>query len=170
MSIQKVFIAGSGLMGSGIAQVCAQAGIEVFLTDVSRDIVDRALKNISWSVGKLIEKGNIREPLEIILGRIETGIDLALAARADLAIEAVFERLDLKEEIFRRLDETCPSQDISRDEYFRHSYHGACSRHETARKGSGTSLLQPGADDGGRGGDQGGENVRGDDGGRRSIR
>jgi len=107
MAIQKVFIVGSGLMGNGIAQVCAQAGIQVFMNDISQDILDRALKNISWSAGKFIEKGKLKEKLETIMGRIQTETDFTAAAQVDLAIEAVFERLDLKQEIFRKLDTIC---------------------------------------------------------------
>ncbi|NWG04251.1 MAG: 3-hydroxyacyl-CoA dehydrogenase family protein, partial [Syntrophaceae bacterium] len=103
----KVFIVGSGLMGSGIAQVCAQAGIEVFMNDISQEILDRALKNISWSVGKFIEKGKVREKRETVMERIQIGTDFTGAAQADLAIEAVFEKVDLKQEIFKKLDEIC---------------------------------------------------------------
>jgi 3-hydroxybutyryl-CoA dehydrogenase len=107
MAIEKVFVVGSGLMGSGIAQVCAQSGIQVFINDVSQEILNRALKNISWSAGKFIEKGKVKENLETIMGRIKTGTDFTAAAQVDLAIEAVFEKLDLKQEIFRKLDEVC---------------------------------------------------------------
>jgi 3-hydroxybutyryl-CoA dehydrogenase len=107
MAIEKVFIVGSGLMGGGIAQVCAQSGIQVFINDVSQEILNRALKNISWSVGKFIEKGKVKENLENVMGRIQTGTDFTAAAQADLAIEVVFEKLDLKQEIFRKLDEIC---------------------------------------------------------------
>lgn len=107
MSIQKVFIVGSGLMGSGIAQVCAQARIHVFMNDISQDILDRSLKNISWSVGKFIEKGKVMENLETIMSRIQTGTDFIAAADVDLAIEAVFEKLELKQEIFKKLEEVC---------------------------------------------------------------
>ncbi|MEW6377027.1 MAG: 3-hydroxyacyl-CoA dehydrogenase family protein [Thermodesulfobacteriota bacterium] len=105
MTIQKVFIVGSGLMGSGIAQVCAQAGIQVFMNDVSQEILDRGLKNITWSVGKFIEKGKLKEDLKTIIGRIRTVTDLKNAAQVDLLIEAVFEKLDLKHEIFKKLEE-----------------------------------------------------------------
>lgn len=67
MIIQKVFIVGSGLMGGGIAQVCAQSGVQVFITDVSQEILDRGVKNIALSVGKLIEKGRVSEKLETIM-------------------------------------------------------------------------------------------------------
>jgi 3-hydroxybutyryl-CoA dehydrogenase len=112
MNIQNLFIVGSGLMGAGIAQVCAQAGIQVFLTDVSEEILNRALKNIAWSLGKFIEKGKVKESLETIMGRIRTGTDFTPAGQADLAIEAVFEKLDLKQEIFRKLDKICQAETL----------------------------------------------------------
>jgi len=112
MAMQKVFIVGTGLMGAGIAQVCAQAGLQVFITDVNQEVLARAVKNISWSVGKFIEKGKLKENLETILSRIQTGTDFAPAKQVDLAIEAVFEKLDLKQEIFRKLDEICGAETL----------------------------------------------------------
>ena len=112
MKTQKVLIVGSGLMGAGIAQVCAQAGIKVFITDVSQEILNRALKNIAWSVGKFIEKGKVKESLEMIMSRIQIGTDLVKASKVDLAIEAVFEKLDLKQEIFKKLDEVCGAETL----------------------------------------------------------
>jgi 3-hydroxybutyryl-CoA dehydrogenase len=112
MAIQKVFIVGTGLMGAGIAQVCAQAGLQVFITDVNQEILDRAMKNIAWSMGKLIEKGKLTENLETILSRIRTGTDFTPANQVDLAFEAVFEKLDLKQEIFRKLDEICGAETL----------------------------------------------------------
>ncbi len=94
-------------MGSGIAQVCAQVGIRVFITDVSQEILNRALKSISWSVDKFVEKGKVTESLETIMGRIKTGTDFNPAAQVDLAIEAVFEKLEVKQDIFRKLDQVC---------------------------------------------------------------
>ncbi|MDP2972705.1 MAG: 3-hydroxyacyl-CoA dehydrogenase NAD-binding domain-containing protein, partial [Deltaproteobacteria bacterium] len=88
MNISKVFIVGAGLMGSGIAQVCAQVGINVLITDVNQEILNRALKNIAWSVSKLIEKGKVKESLESIMGRIRVGTDWENISPVDLAIEA----------------------------------------------------------------------------------
>lgn len=105
MGIRKVFIVGSGLMGSGIAQVCAQAGIEVILYDIDREALDRALKNIEWSVNKFIEKGKVKEDRATIIGRIRTVSDFSEAWDVDLLIEAVFESLELKREVFQRVDE-----------------------------------------------------------------
>ncbi|PIX23758.1 MAG: 3-hydroxybutyryl-CoA dehydrogenase [Deltaproteobacteria bacterium CG_4_8_14_3_um_filter_45_9] len=105
MAIKKVFIVGCGLMGSGIAQVCAQAGIQVFMNDVNQEILNQALKGIRWSVGKLIEKGKLKEDLETIMARISPLTDFNRTSQVDLAIEAVFEKLELKQEIFKKLDQ-----------------------------------------------------------------
>src|SRR4030042_5141687 len=116
MQIKKVFVIGSGLMGSGIAQVCAQAGIKVCLYDISQQALDKALKDITWSVGKFIEKGTLKEDLKIVMGRISTSSRIAGASEADLIIEAVFERLDIKQEIFRQVDEVAkPAALIARN-------------------------------------------------------
>jgi 3-hydroxybutyryl-CoA dehydrogenase len=109
MGIQKVMVVGSGLMGSGIAQVCAQAGLDVLLHDVSDEALQKAVKNIEWSVGKLVEKGILSETRATIIGRIMTIQDIASGKSADLVIEAVFEDFELKQEIFRRLDKACNS-------------------------------------------------------------
>ena len=107
MSIKKVMVVGSGLMGSGIAQVCAQAGLEVFLHDVSKDVLVKAIKNIDWSVGKFVEKGKLGEDRDSIMARIRLITDIKDGKDVDLAIEAVFENIELKREIFQTLDKTC---------------------------------------------------------------
>jgi len=104
MDIQKVFIVGSGLMGSGIAQVCAQSGLEVVLYDIDTEALKKALKNIEWSVGKFVEKGELKEEKSIIMGRIKTASDFSETSTCGLIIEAVFENLDLKKEIFEKAD------------------------------------------------------------------
>ena len=107
MQIHNIFVVGSGLMGSGIAQVFAQAGMTVTLNDENREALQKAQKNIAWSVGKLVEKGRLKEPRDTILERIQSSGDLKKAENADLVVEAVFEDLILKQDIFRRLDEIC---------------------------------------------------------------
>jgi 3-hydroxybutyryl-CoA dehydrogenase len=109
MSIQKVLVIGSGLMGSGIAQVCAQAGIQVFLHDVSKEALTGAIKTIDWSVGKFIEKGKLSEKKDTIMTRIRLVTDFKDAKAVDLVIEAVFEKIDLKQEIFQKIDQICPA-------------------------------------------------------------
>jgi 3-hydroxybutyryl-CoA dehydrogenase len=105
-------VVGSGLMGSGIAQVCAQAGLKVFLYDISEEVLDKALKTIDWSVGKFVEKGKLTEEKDTIIGRIEVVEDLKAGAKVNLIIEAVFENLELKQEIFGKLDQFCDPQTL----------------------------------------------------------
>ncbi|MGD8256321.1 MAG: 3-hydroxyacyl-CoA dehydrogenase family protein [Desulfobacterales bacterium] len=107
MGIKTVLVVGSGLMGSGIAQVCAQSGIQVYLNDVSQDALERAKKNIEWSVGKFVEKGKLTEDKDAILDRIHVINHLTDDGEVDLAIEAVFEKFDIKQEIFQQLDQVC---------------------------------------------------------------
>ncbi len=107
MEIKKVLVVGSGLMGSGIAQVCAQAGITVFLNDASGNALTKAIKTIEWSVDKFIEKGKLTEDKKTIVGRITPVRDLAKGTDVDLVIEAVFEQLELKQQIFEKLDHLC---------------------------------------------------------------
>ena len=107
MEVKKVLVVGSGLMGSGIAQVCAQAGIDVFLNDAAEDALNKAIKNIEWSVGKFIEKGKLTEDQKTIVGRITPIKDLDKSQDVDLAIEAVFEQLEIKQQIFEKLDQIC---------------------------------------------------------------
>jgi 3-hydroxybutyryl-CoA dehydrogenase len=111
-TIKSVLVVGSGLMGSGIAQVCAQAGIKVFLHDASRNAQDKAMKTIDWSVGKFIEKGTLTEEKQIILKRITPIEDLKTGADVDLAIEAVFENKEIKLDIFKQLDRFCPPRTL----------------------------------------------------------
>jgi 3-hydroxybutyryl-CoA dehydrogenase len=91
-------------MGSGIAQVCAQRGLDVVLYDIDGEALKRALKGIEWSVGKFIEKGELKEEKGIIMGRIKTASDFSEAGTCGLLIEAVFENLDLKKQIFEKMD------------------------------------------------------------------
>ena len=107
MKIQEVFVVGSGLMGSGIAQVAAQAGMNVIINDENSEAMERAKKNISWSLKKLIEKGRINEDFESVIGRIEFSDKLERAENADIVIEAVFENIEVKQSIFHKLDAIC---------------------------------------------------------------
>jgi len=112
MEIKKVFIVGAGLMGSGIAQVCAQSGINVVMIDNNQKAIDKGINSIAWSVAKFIEKGKLTEDKNLILNRIAADSDFSNAADADLAIEAVFEKLELKKDIFQKLDEVCQDKTI----------------------------------------------------------
>ncbi len=104
MTINKIFVVGSGLMGSGISQVCAQAGIEVLLYDIDSKALERAVRSMEWSLNKFFEKGKIAEDSATIMKRVRTVSDFSDAGEADLLIEAVFENLELKREVFQKLD------------------------------------------------------------------
>ena len=104
----RLAVIGAGLMGSGIAQVAAQAGWQVVLRDLDDAAVQRGLANIRGSLEKFAAKGTIAaEEVEAALGRIAPTTELDAAADADLVVEAVFERLDVKHEVFRELDRIC---------------------------------------------------------------
>jgi 3-hydroxybutyryl-CoA dehydrogenase len=105
MTINAVYVVGSGLMGGGIAQVCAQSGLDVYLYDIQKEALERAIKNISWSVGKLVEKGKVQGTMDKIMGRITTVNELGQAASTDLVIEAVFENMDIKRNVFKTLND-----------------------------------------------------------------
>lgn len=105
--IQKLFVAGSGLMGHGIAQVAATHHCSVTLYDISDEILAKARENIGWSLKKFHEKGRVAETPDVILSRLTPTTELAPAADADLVIEAIPEREELKRELFSRLDGIC---------------------------------------------------------------
>ena len=110
MTVNKVFVVGSGLMGSGISQVCAQAGVEVLLYDIDPEALKRAVKSMEWSLNKFFEKGKIAEDGATVMKRVRTVTDFSEAGEADLLIEAVFENLELKQEIFQKLDKAAGPQ------------------------------------------------------------
>ena len=101
----KVAVIGGGTMGNGIAQVCAQGGHTVVLSDVDGAALERARAQIDRSLGKLAEKGKIAaEDRAATLGRIEFTPDLADVTAADLVVEAVVEKFEVKRELFAELD------------------------------------------------------------------
>jgi len=112
MEIKKIFIVGSGLMGSGIAQVSAQAGFSVIMRDVTEDALKKGMNSINWSVKKFYEKGTIQEVPEMVLSRIKPTTEMGAGKDADLIIEAVFERLEVKQEVFKELDVVCKPEAI----------------------------------------------------------
>ncbi|WP_067415722.1 3-hydroxyacyl-CoA dehydrogenase family protein [Streptomyces sampsonii] len=102
---RKLAVIGAGLMGSGIAQVSAQAGWDVVLRDVTDAALTRGTDGIKSSFDRFVAKGKLSaEDAGAALGRITTTTDLEGAADADIVVEAVFEQLDVKHEIFRTLD------------------------------------------------------------------
>jgi 3-hydroxybutyryl-CoA dehydrogenase len=105
--IRNVVVVGAGAMGSGIAQVFAMAGMSVTLVDVRPDGLDKAISTMTSILNRQVEKGKMdANSVSGTLSRIATSTDLESAARdADFAIEAVFERLDVKSDLVRNLDQ-----------------------------------------------------------------
>ncbi|MEU4077430.1 3-hydroxybutyryl-CoA dehydrogenase [Streptomyces venezuelae] len=102
---RKLAVIGAGLMGSGIAQVSAQAGWDVVLRDVTDAALTRGTDGIKASYERFVAKGKLdAADAEAALGRITATTELEAVADADVVVEAVFENLDVKHEIFRSLD------------------------------------------------------------------
>jgi 3-hydroxybutyryl-CoA dehydrogenase len=102
---KKIAVIGAGLMGAGIAQVSAQNGYEVTLRDVTDAALERAKSGISASYEKFVAKGRMSaEDAEAALARLTVTTDLDAVADADLVVEAVFEKIEVKQEVFRQLD------------------------------------------------------------------
>ena len=105
----KLVVVGAGLMGSGIAQVSAVAGWDVVVRDVGEEPLARARDAISTSLERFVTKDRIsRADADAALARITTTTDLEAAADADVVVEAVFENLEVKTEIFSALDRIAP--------------------------------------------------------------
>ena len=113
MAIQKVGVVGCGLMGSGIAQVCAAAGFPTVVREVSAELVDKGRKGIEKNLNRLAEKGTITEAVkEEIRGRLKGTTSLEDLRNSDLIIEAIIEQLPAKRELFSALDKICPPSTI----------------------------------------------------------
>jgi 3-hydroxybutyryl-CoA dehydrogenase len=104
MEVKTIGVVGAGQMGSGIAQVAAQAGYQVLLLDASEEALRRGLGAIRRSLAKFLEKGRItEEALEAALGRIRTTLDLEALGEADLIVEAIVEDEGAKRALLERL-------------------------------------------------------------------
>ena len=103
MSVQKLLVAGAGQMGAGIAQVAAQAGIDVTMIDIADEFVAKGMKSIEKGFGRLVDKGKM-EPADrdAALARIATGTDISICRDADLFIEAAPEVVEIKKDLLER--------------------------------------------------------------------
>lgn len=111
--IKQVTVIGSGTMGNGIAQVFALHGYIVNLIDIKQDFLDKAVVSISKSIDRFIKKEKVtEEQKKAAMANIKTTTDLHAAKGSQLVIEAVNEDLNLKLEIFRKLEEICPVDTI----------------------------------------------------------
>src|SRR6266404_8174969 len=112
-AIRTVAILGAGTMGNGIAHVFARSGYNIILRDVETRFLDSAVETISKNLDREEKKGKIPEgDKSRILGRIYTTTEMSEIARADFAVEAVPERLDLKLSVLREADKLLPSEAI----------------------------------------------------------
>ncbi|SES02914.1 3-hydroxybutyryl-CoA dehydrogenase [Psychrobacillus sp. OK032] len=113
MTIQKVMVIGAGQMGSGIAQVCAQAGFEVKLNDREEQFYERGLQTITKNLSRNVEKGRMTEDeKQAVLNNITKSLSIEDASDVDLVIEAAVENMEIKQSIFKQLDEITPKHTI----------------------------------------------------------
>lgn len=113
MNVQTIMVIGAGQMGSGIAQVAAQAGFRVYLNDIRQEFVDRGLVAITKNLSRNVEKGKLsEEEKRAVLSRLVRSTELADGKDADFVIEAVTENMAVKTDIFKKLDELCPPHTV----------------------------------------------------------
>ncbi|GAF93237.1 unnamed protein product, partial [marine sediment metagenome] len=113
MAIKNIFVIGAGTMGNGIAQVSAQAGYSVTMSDIKDEFVSKGMAAIEKSLDRMIKKGTLQEnEKKEIMARIKTTTDTNDAKDADLVIEAAPEVIELKKSIFKQLDEICKADAI----------------------------------------------------------
>ncbi len=113
MVIKQVMVIGAGQMGSGIAQVCAAAGYDVFLHDLKKEFVDRGITGIEKNVQRLVDKGRLSDEEKMrVLERIKPSADLQNAREVDVVIEAAVENMEVKKQLFAELDQIAPAHTI----------------------------------------------------------
>ncbi|HBC46955.1 MAG TPA: 3-hydroxybutyryl-CoA dehydrogenase, partial [candidate division Zixibacteria bacterium] len=108
MAVKNVVVVGGGTMGNGITHVFAQSGYETMLIDIKQEYVDRAISTIKKNLDRQAQKGTIKpEDVVATIGRITTSTLIDDACTGDIVIEAAFENMDVKTEIFKKLDAVC---------------------------------------------------------------
>lgn len=114
MEIKKVLVIGAGQMGSGIAQVIAQSGLEVIIRDIKDEFVQKGINGIAKNLDKAIEKGKLAAADKTaIMARITGAVELdAATCNIDLMIEAAVENMDIKKTIFKQVDDLAPAHAI----------------------------------------------------------
>jgi 3-hydroxybutyryl-CoA dehydrogenase len=106
MQIKKVCVLGAGLMGSGITQVCAQAGYQVAMRDIEQRFVDGGMSIIRKNLAREVEKGKrTQADMDALLGRIKPTVDLKEAASdADVVVEVIIELMEIKKKVYQELE------------------------------------------------------------------
>src|SRR2546429_2238757 len=110
--VRKIAVMGAGTMGAGIAQACAAAGFQVARRDIEQRLGDGGFRRIREPLAKRVEKGKMTAAdVDGILGKIRGVVNLKDAVTgAQVVIEAVFEKMDIKREIYAELDRLCPPE------------------------------------------------------------
>jgi len=111
MEIKNVCVLGAGLMGSGIAQVCAQAGFQVTMRDIEQRFIDNGMNTIRKNLSREVEKGKrTQADMDAVMARIKPTLDLKEAAgNADAVVEVVVEVLNIKKQVYKELQEVVPA-------------------------------------------------------------
>lgn len=113
MSLQHIGVVGAGQMGSGIAQVFAQAGFQVTLVDTEERFLARGMETIQKSLTRFVQKGTLSlEEKESTLSRIKTTVELTELSQVELVVEAIIEQMEAKTKLFAQLDQICPEATI----------------------------------------------------------
>ena len=113
MQIETIGVVGAGQMGNGIAQIAAMSGLQVIMSDINDELVQKGLQAITKILSRSVEKDRIRpEDKESALARIKTTVDYNDMAAADFIVEAATEKERIKFKIFRDLDAICPPEVI----------------------------------------------------------
>ena len=113
MDIKKPFILGAGIMGSGIGQLCAQQGYNVTVADISDELIQKAKAKVESGLSRRVEKGKIsQEEMNSVLSKITWTTDINLFRECDFVVEAIYENMEAKKEVFQKLDSICPPETI----------------------------------------------------------
>ncbi len=113
MDVKKPFVVGAGIMGAGVGQLCAQQGLEVTVVDISDELVQKAEGKVKAGLARRVEKGKIaQEDMDSVLSRMNWSADLDIARECDFVLEAIYENLAAKQEVFRKLDSICAPETI----------------------------------------------------------
>lgn len=113
MEIKKPFVVGAGVMGAGVGQLCAQMGYDVTVVDISDELVEAARKKVESGLAKRVEKEKItQDEMDKVLSHMTWSTDLELARESDFVVEAIYENLDAKKDLFGKLDSICSPETI----------------------------------------------------------
>ena len=144
--LNEVGVVGLGTMGAGIAEVLARAGLSVTAVEINDEALERGRGHLEHSTGRAVSRGKL-DPAErdAIFERIRFSTSLEDLASAELVIEAIPERMELKAEIFAAAGQDLPAGHDPRDQHLEPVGHRAVGRHRPAEQGHRHALLQPGA-------------------------